>query len=175
MDTATAIALEQRELLAECIETIGMGRHQWSLFFLCGCGWACDSMYTQVIGVILPQTQKEFGLNDIQASLLNVFLLIGLTCGSIFWGCLSDMIGRKPSFMWTLGIATVFSVMASISANYAMLCAIVLLMSFGVGGNIPVDASIFIEFVPQKNQSQVALLSIFWPIVFLFITDRDNF
>jgi MFS family permease len=167
MDPARSVALEQRELLAECIEKIGMGRHQWRLFFLCGCGWACDSMYTQVIGVILPQTQKEFALNDLQASLLNVFLLVGMTCGSIFWGTLSDMIGRKPSFMWTLGIATVFSMIGSVSLNYVMLCAIVLVMSFGVGGNIPVDASIFIEFVPQKNQSQVALLSIFWPMVII--------
>jgi hypothetical protein len=27
---------------------MGMGRYQWELFFLCGCGWMADNLWLQV-------------------------------------------------------------------------------------------------------------------------------
>jgi hypothetical protein len=30
------------ELLEHYTELIGMGKYQWHLFFLCGCGWAAE-------------------------------------------------------------------------------------------------------------------------------------
>lgn len=37
-------------------------------------------------------------------------------------------------------------------------------MGFGVGGNLPVDGSLFLEFVPQSHQSLLTLMSAFWPV-----------
>lgn len=37
-------------------------------------------------------------------------------------------------------------------------------MGFGVGGNLPIDGSLFLEFVTKDAQSQLVMLSLFWPI-----------
>lgn len=39
----------QSLLVAECINQIGMGPYQWSLFVLCGMGWAFDSVFKLII------------------------------------------------------------------------------------------------------------------------------
>ena len=38
------------------------------------------------------------------------------------------------------------------------------MVGFGVGGNLPVDGTLFIEFIPGKHQYLLTLLSIWWAI-----------
>lgn len=42
--------------------------------------------------------------------------------------------------------------------------------SFGVGGNLPVDSAIFLEFLPQSHQYLLTVLSIFWAFAQLLAT-----
>ncbi len=44
------------------------------------------------------------------------------------------------------------------------MCGIYFLASVGLGGNIPIDATIALEFMPQSKRSLVALMSMWQPI-----------
>lgn len=48
--------------------------------------------------------------------------------------------------------------------NYGAICGIYFLASLGLGGNIPIDATIALEFLPKNRRSLVALLSMWQPI-----------
>jgi len=48
--------------------------------------------------------------------------------------------------------------------NYEAVCGIYFLASLGLGGNIPIDATIALEFLPQSRRNLVALLSLWQPI-----------
>jgi MFS family permease len=48
--------------------------------------------------------------------------------------------------------------------NYPAVCGIYFLASLGLGGNIPIDATIALEFLPQNRRFLVSLLSIWQPI-----------
>lgn len=48
--------------------------------------------------------------------------------------------------------------------NYPAICGIYFLSSVGLGGNIPIDATIALEFLPQRRRFLVALLSLWQPI-----------
>lgn len=48
--------------------------------------------------------------------------------------------------------------------NYAAICGIYFLASLGLGGNIPIDATIALEFLPQSRRFLVSLLSMWQPI-----------
>jgi MFS family permease len=78
---------------------------------------------------------------------------------------LADVIGRKPSFYITLFISSFFSILCALCFKFNYLCICVVLMSFGIGGNVPVDGTLFIELVPRINHSALALLAIFWSMV----------
>ena len=49
-------ALVNREL-----DSHGMGRYQWYIFFLCGFGYLIDLLYAQAFGLVEPAIQQEFG------------------------------------------------------------------------------------------------------------------
>jgi MFS family permease len=48
--------------------------------------------------------------------------------------------------------------------NYGAICGIYFLASLGLGGNIPIDATIALEFLPQSRRYLVSLLSMWQPI-----------
>lgn len=48
--------------------------------------------------------------------------------------------------------------------SYGAICGIYFLASIGLGGNIPIDATIALEFLPQNRRALVSLLSMWQPI-----------
>lgn len=45
-----------------------------------------------------------------------------------------------------------------------MVCFLLALLGFGVGGNLPVDGALFLEFLPDAQSSLLTLLSVWWPV-----------
>lgn len=56
------------------------------------------------------------------------------------------------AFNITLFIVGVFGTASGGSPSYTALCTFASLWSIGVGGNLPVDSAIFLEFVPGSHQ-----------------------
>ena len=50
---------------------------------------------------------------------------------------------------------------------YWLYCLFLALMGIGIGGNLPIDGSLFLEFIPLEQQKLLTLLSVFWPIGFV--------
>ena len=43
------------------LDSDGMGKYQWYIFFLCGFGYLVDLLYAQAFGLVEPAIQQEFG------------------------------------------------------------------------------------------------------------------
>ena len=89
---------------------------------------------------------------------------IGLLVGAIFWGFGCDVFGRRWAFNLTLGVTAVFGMIAAGSPTFAGIGSFAALWSFGVGGNLPVDSAIFLEFLPASHQYLLTILSIDWAL-----------
>ncbi|KAJ3073979.1 hypothetical protein HDU98_000203 [Podochytrium sp. JEL0797] len=150
--------------LNDVISEIGMGTFQWKMFFLCGLGYIADNMWLQILATVLPQVQAEFGVPDAISGMGTSAVYIGMIFGSFGWGLISDIIGRKPAFVLTLTLGGIFGGAAAFAPNFPVYCILLALMGVGVGGNLPIDGSLFLEFIPRERQSLLTLLSLFWPV-----------
>ncbi|KAJ3111916.1 hypothetical protein HK100_002507 [Physocladia obscura] len=153
--------------LNEVISEIGMGTYQWVSDYPLTFNWQgdlSDNMWLQILATILPQVQAEFNVLDSISGLGTSSVYIGMIFGSLGWGIISDMIGRRPAFFITLAIGAVFGTAATFSPNFTGYCILLGLMGLGVGGNLPIDGSLFLEFIPKERQNLLMLMSLFWPI-----------
>ncbi|KAI9339303.1 major facilitator superfamily domain-containing protein [Obelidium mucronatum] len=170
-DVEAAIASEDKKgsdaavhRLNDVISEIGMGEYQWKLFYLCGLGWIADNMWLQILATVLPQVQAEFQIPDAISGMGTSCVFIGMIFGSLGWGVISDIIGRQTAFVATLTLGGIFGTAAAFSPNFTLYCILLGLMGVGVGGNLPVDGALFLEFIPKERQSLLMLLSLFWPV-----------
>ena len=155
-------------VLNNAIQAIGMGSYQWKLFVVVGFGWASDNLWPIVTSLILPVVALEFDVNH--PPFLSLAQNIGLLVGAMFWGFGCDIFGRRWAFNLTIGITAVWGLIAAGSPNFAALGCFAAFWSTGVGGNLPVDSAIFLEFLPGSHQYLLTILSIFWALAQIFAT-----
>lgn len=60
--------------------------------------------------------------------------------------------GRRWAFNLTCLFTSVFGMALGASESYSTFLVITAFVGFGVGGNIPVDSAIFLEFIPRVRQ-----------------------
>lgn len=149
------------KILNDAFREIGMGRYQWHLFIVTGFGWLSDNLWPIVTGLIFTPVVNEFAF---QGPFLKLGQNVGLLVGAVVFGVGSDIWGRKLSFNLTLFITGVFALSAGASPNSITLCSLAALWSIGVGGNLPVDSAVFLEFVPASHQYLLTVLSIWWAL-----------
>jgi MFS family permease len=149
-------------VLNRAIQDIGMGWYQWQLFIVVGFGWASDNLWPIVTSLIFVPIANEF--QPTRRPLLTLAQNIGLLAGAMFWGFGCDIFGRKLGFNLTLGLTAVWGMVAAGAPNFAAIGTFAALWSFGVGGNLPVDSAIFLEFLPGSHQYLLTVLSIDWAI-----------
>jgi MFS family permease len=84
--------------------------------------------------------------------------------GSFVWGLGADILGRRIAFNLTLLITSIFGIWAAYAPSWGWTCFLFACMGSGVGGNLPVDGALFLEFLPDASSALLTLLSVWWPI-----------
>lgn len=84
-----------------------------------------------------------------------------------FWADVSkggsaDIIGRKFAFNVSLFVSSVFAIIAGASPNWIVLGLFVSLAAFGAGGNLVLDTTVFLEYLPRSKQWLVTTLASWW-------------
>jgi putative MFS transporter len=124
-----------------------------------------DAGDAYMLGFVLPGIAKEFNAKPETLGLLASCSLIGMTVGSIGWGWIADKWGRKAAFTLTLLMFSVFSGVCGLAPTMAFLLGARFLAGIGIGGAVPVDASILAEFAPARIRGYSAgALPISWPV-----------
>ncbi|EQL01772.1 membrane transporter [Ophiocordyceps sinensis CO18] len=149
-------------VLNRAIRDIGMGWYQWQLFIVVGFGWASDNLWPIVTSLIFTPIANEF--NPSRPPLFTLAQNLGLLAGAVFWGFGCDIFGRKWGFNLTLGLTAVWGLVAASAPTFPAAGVFAALWSFGVGGNLPVDSAVFLEFLPQSHQFLLTILSIDWAL-----------
>ena len=72
--------------------------------------------------------------------------------GAVFWGLFADVVGRKIAFNISLFICAIFTIVAGASPNWESLGFFIAAGAFGAGGNLILDTTVFIEYLPSKKQ-----------------------
>jgi MFS family permease len=152
------------KVINKAIQDIGMGSYQWRLFVLCGFGWLADNLWLQGVALTLTSLSAEFGVPATQVRYTTLSLFTGLCCGAVFWGTASDIIGRRLAFNMTLLITGVFGLAVGGAQSWIAVCGLYAAMGAGVGGNLPVDGALFLEFLPFSSGNLLTMLSVFWPM-----------
>ncbi|GKT90652.1 sugar transporter [Colletotrichum tofieldiae] len=152
------------KLINKAIQDIGMGRYNWQLFVLCGFGWFADNLWMHGVALTLPSLSAEFGISEQRVRYTTSSIFLGLCFGSFVWGIGSDVLGRRVAFNLTLLITGVFGILLAFAPTWGWVNLLFAALGFGVGGNLPVDGALFLEFLPDASSSLLTLLSVWWPV-----------
>lgn len=96
---------------------------------------ALVALSTDAMLPALPEIGRELGAQQANDSQLILSLLfLGMAIGQLFYGPISDSIGRKPTIYFGLGLFMVGCVLSIVATNFSMMLAARFLQGLGVAG-----------------------------------------
>ncbi|RYP43201.1 hypothetical protein DL770_011783 [Monosporascus sp. CRB-9-2] len=150
-------------LVNDAINEIGWTNYHWKLFMLNGFGYAVDSLVLLLQGNIAAPAYTEFGERGYSAG-LNVAVYAGMLAGALFWGLGADMVGRRWAFNISLFVCSTATIVAGAAPDWASLGFFVAVIGFGAGGNLILDTTVFLEYLPGDRQWALTFLACWWGV-----------
>ena len=147
-----AVASKQLNLrvIGHAIDAMPTTRNLLTVVIIAALASLFDNMDSKLVGNALPGLAKEFAMSGATKGLVTSSTMWGMTVGSFIWGWIADKWGRRIAFTLTVLMFSIFSGLTAASFSVSMLLVIRFLTGVGLGGAIPVDASILAEFAPAR-------------------------
>lgn len=161
------IGFRLAEKIVRRLETVAVTELSiWLILIVASLGQIFDGMDVFLTGYALPDMGREFGFSSpFYGGMVLSFTLVGMFAGSLVWSSLSDRIGRKPAFMWTVIIYSVGSGLSGLAPSYPLLLAARVFTGFGLGGEVPIANTLVAEFMPARVRGRVmAIISNMFPM-----------
>jgi MFS family permease len=122
--------------------------------------YAVDSLVLLLQSIIAPAAALEFSPSYPRA--LTIAVYMGMLFGAIFWGLTADMIGRRFAFNTSLFICSIAGIVAGAAPNWVSLAVFISFVGFGGGGNLILDTTVFLEYLPSNKQWVLTWLAAWW-------------
>jgi MFS family permease len=127
--------------------------------------WILDGLEITVAGSVVALLTKEetLGLSSTQAGLLATVYLAGEVVGALFFGSLSDKLGRRKLFIITLAVYLIGSGLTAVTLSngagwLVFLYATRFIAGMGIGGEYAAINSAIDELIPARFRGRVDIM-----------------
>jgi MFS family permease len=131
-----------------------------------GITWILDGLEVTLAGSVAAalQTSPRLHLTAEQVGLTGSAYLIGAVLGSLFFGHLTDRLGRKKLFNVTLGVYLLATAATAFSWNFESFLFFRFLTGAGIGGEYSAINSAIQELIPARlrGRTDLAINGSFW-------------
>lgn len=132
-------------------DNMPLNAEHWKLVIALLVAVTVDVMKPATLGFVMPGMTEEYEISQQAAGTLALIALIGTTLGSVVWGRLADLMGRRAAILLSalMFISTaICGAMPSFEWNLAM-C---FLMGMSAGGLLPITFTLMAEMIPAAHR-----------------------
>lgn len=170
-----------RSLIPARMHDMPWTKFHWMVIFGLGTAWILDGLEVQIVAA--GGFEKALGMSTAEVGLAGSVYLIGEVVGALWFGRLTDTLGRKKLFTLTLALYLIASGLAAFSPNMWVFLALRFVAGMGIGGEYSAVNSAVDELIPGRFRGRVdlAINGTYWfgaglgAFASLFFLDPDRF
>jgi MFS family permease len=141
-------------------------RWHWRIIIALGTVWILDGLEVTIVGSISSRLQDKgtLGLTEFQAIAQGSIYVAGACLGALVFGYLTDRLGRKKLFLWTLSLYLVATVATAFTNDFLAFAICRFFTGMGVGGEYAAVNSAIDELIPARVRgwADLAINGSFW-------------
>lgn len=142
------------------LDRLRWGRFHTLVATALGITWVLDGLEVTITGAIAGALKSSpvLRLSDMQVGLAGSLYLLGAVAGALFFGWLTDRLGRKKLFTVTLGLYLSATAATALSPDFATFALFRLLTGAGIGGEYAAINSAIQELIPARYRGHTDLV-----------------
>jgi MFS family permease len=142
------------------LDALPFGRFHLMVIVALGITWILDGLEVTLAGALSGELKHSsaLGLSNAQVGLAGSCYLAGAVLGAVFFGWLTDRLGRKKLFTITLAIYLTATAATGLSWNSWSFIAFRFLTGAGIGGEYTAINSTIQELIPARFRGWTDLL-----------------
>jgi MFS family permease len=142
------------------LERLRWGHFHSFVVIALGITWALDGLEVTLAGAVAGalKDSPSLALSNAQVGLAASFYLAGAVLGALFFGWLTDRLGRKRLFSITLGLYLIATAATALSWDFYSFSLFRFLTGAGIGGEYTAIASAIQEFIPARYRGWTDLV-----------------
>jgi MFS family permease len=160
---------EERDIetnIPERMDQLPWSRWHVRIITALGTSWLLDGLEVTLVGSLsgILESKNGLSLTDPQVTAAATVYLAGAVCGALFFGHLTDRLGRKKLFLVTLATYSVATICTALSMNFLFFAFCRFFTGLGIGGEYAAINSAVDELIPGKVRGTVDLFvnATFW-------------
>ncbi|PBC76085.1 sugar transport protein [Streptomyces sp. TLI_235] len=144
------------------LDRLPWSRWHWRIVIGLGTVWILDGLEVTIVGNIaarLAESGSGISISTAQVTTVAAALYVAGACrGALFFGWLTDRLGRKKLFMVTLAVYLAATALTALSrtAWFFFLCRS--FTGFGIGGEYAAINSAIDELIPARVRGRIDLI-----------------
>ncbi len=156
------------EAIKTCIparlDRLPWSRWHWLVVIALGVTWVLDGLEVTLAGTIGGVLKQALHMSDAQVGVSATFYLAGAVIGALFFGWLTDRLGRKKLFTVTLLIYLVATAATAFSWDFHSYSLFRFITGLGIGGEYAAINSAIDELIPARLRGRIDLIinSTYW-------------
>ena len=148
------------------LDRLPWSRWHWLVVVALGITWVLDGLEVTLAGSVASviKDKASLGFTDAEVGLTAAAYLTGAVGGALFFGYLTDRLGRKKLFTVTLLLYLVATLCTAFSWNLTSYLIFRFFTGAGIGGEYSAINSAIDELIPARVRGRVDLIinSTFW-------------
>jgi putative MFS transporter len=146
-----------QEVVVSPPEDAPLSRAHWTLMAVLVIALVIDIMKPASLGFTLPGMMGEYQVDKATVSLFPFSALVGTVVGSIVWGVIADIYGRKASILLSAVLFVGTSICGAMP-SFAWNVGMCFMMGAAAGGMLPVTYALLAEMMPSKHRGWALVL-----------------
>jgi MFS family permease len=143
------------------LDRLPWSRWHWLVLIGLGTVWILDGLEVTIVGAVgstLTSAHSGISITTAQIGDAASVYIAGACVGALFFGHLTDRLGRKRLFLVTLGVYLLATVLTATSRNAAMFFVFRFFTGTGIGGEYAAINSAIDELIPARVRGTVDLV-----------------
>jgi len=139
------------------IDGAPMTRAHVRLMLILVVGLVIDTMKPASLGFAVPGMSDEYGISRYHAAFFPFLAITGTVVGSLVWGYLADLIGRRATLMFS-GVMYVATSICGFMPAFNWNLLMCFLMGVAAGGMLPTVYALTAESIPARRRGPMVVL-----------------
>jgi MFS family permease len=148
------------------LDRLPWSRWHWLVVSALGITWVLDGLEVTIVGTLgsVLQEKETLGLSPREIGLSATAYIAGAVAGALFFGHLTDRLGRRRLFLVTLGVYLVATALTGLSWGFTSFAAFRFLTGAGIGGEYAAMNSAIDELLPARVRgwADLAINGSYW-------------